>query len=1043
MKIRRNWNFFLTLAAAAVGLATGTIVGQDDESIEGLYQKAVEQNMSGQIAEASATFEKLFSLVGNEEVLFEDYGSQAGGFFFDYGLTLLPQQRWEDARKAFKTCVDSDEIAERVESPIQSENARKSLAMFQLGYCEAQLGNHEEALKLYDAYMESGPSAQEIEQVYSTFKLRYGTSLMKVGRDAEGIASIQELFDTREENNVPPQALVSGLLQLGLSWVEKASAASGDEVAIERISDAANAFLDQNQAMLSLSPLDKYRFGFYDQLRVLGFEASKVGLYPFSLRLFAMVPTLQDVKEDIDLALARLPLGSGVPSQYQQLIDRIAVAEQAEFHPDAETLRLVATCYDRIGNARAARVVYWHLASQYPDIDVTARGEILHEASRLSSILGDYSAAQYFGEVFNQEVPEDNPLKNNVSSFMLQSLFAAEDYDQVISIAEQVRERYEPGAPERELADSYYSLALFTTQQYEKAAEPMSEYVTNFPEGQTREMVMYFRGTNSLFLGKNREAAENVEDFLKSYPESEEYLDGALADLAVARFNLEDYPASIAASDRLEEARPDSVNLGRTLNLEGDSHLIQAGSLKAKEQAEQRAEWEALALDSYLAAFEAAQAALAVEPEREDYHKGIASEALWKSADQYYTTGEIELGIAQYDKFFPDFAGTRWEPQISVFSLEHLEGVGRGEEALKQVEKMILLLGNKPPEEQDLTLLRQAIGSYAQASVRIRGVEDTLASLDNFPGIDPANQALLTWLKIQQVIVLQQSRSQMEKDSAEYAAVETRIGKVFDDLKKFDIRQLSEFALQQIGLHFSRSENPFLGVPYFDELLTRTNPEADPFKGAAEMELGIIEMRSADPGQVQASRERFRRIINQYKDRELVPEAHLNLAKLHIDNKEWKDALDQLDIINKNKNFFKGEREKRAEAGFLLGTVLDEMNDPAKANQAYVAVIGAYGAFPDWVTQAWERYIPNSIEDFEAMPVGNEEQIAAKRARQLALYRLTRKYLFQWQNWTDEETPSGALRRLRRDVEVMKSDMAITPEEEQQVLIDLGLADPN
>ncbi|MEM6916302.1 MAG: tetratricopeptide repeat protein, partial [Verrucomicrobiota bacterium] len=791
MKILRNWNFFLTLAAAAVGLATGTIVGQDDESIEGLYQKAVEQNMSGQIAEASATFEKLFSLVGNEEVLFEDYGSQAGGFFFDYGLTLLPQQRWEDARKAFKTCVDSDEIAERVESPIQSENARKSLAMFQLGYCEAQLGNHEEALKLYDAYMESGPSAQEIEQVYSTFKLRYGTSLMKVGRDAEGIASIQELFDTREENNVPPQALVSGLLQLGLSWVEKASAASGDEVAIERISDAANAFLDQNQAMLSLSPLDKYRFGFYDQLRVLGFEASKVGLYPFSLRLFAMVPTLQDVKEDIDLALARLPLGSGVPSQYQQLIDRIAVAEQAEFHPDAETLRLIATCYDRIGNARAARVVYWHLASQYPDIDVTARGEILHEASRLSSILGDYSAAQYFGEVFNQDVPEDNPLKNNVSSFMLQSLFAAEDYDQVTSIAEQVRERYEPGAPERELADSYYSLALFTTQQYEKAAEPMSEYVTNFPEGQTREMVMYFRGTNSLFLGKNREAAENVEDFLKSYPESEEYLDGALADLAVARFNLEDYPASIAASDRLEEARPDSVNLGRTLNLEGDSHLIQAGSLKAKEQAEQRAEWETLALDSYLAAFEAAQAALAVEPEREDYHKGIASEALWKSADQYYTTGEIELGIAQYDKFFPDFAGTRWEPQISVFSLEHLEGVGRGEEALKQVEKMILLLGNKPPEEQDLTLLRQAIGSYAQASVRIRGVEDTLATQDNFPGIDPANQALLTWLKIQQVIVLQQSRSQMEKDSAEYAAVETRIGKVFDDLKKFDIRQLS------------------------------------------------------------------------------------------------------------------------------------------------------------------------------------------------------------------------------------------------------------
>ncbi|MEM7603565.1 MAG: hypothetical protein AAF357_19400, partial [Verrucomicrobiota bacterium] len=527
--------------------------------------------------------------------------------------------------------------------------------------------------------------------------------------------------------------------------------------------------------------------------------------------------------------------------------------------------------------------------------------------------------------------------------------------------------------------------------------------------------------------------------------ESESYLDKAYADLAVARFNLEDYSAAITASDRLESVRPNSVTLGRTLNIEGDSYLIQAGALKSKEQAEQRAEWEKAALDGYLGAFDAAVAAIGAEPDRMDYHKNIAAEALWKSADQYYTNGDIEMGIAQYDKFFPDYAGTRWEPQISVFSLEHLEASDRGEEALTQVEKMILFLGNQPPEQQDLTLLRQAIGSYAQASVRIRGVETTLATLENFPGVDPSNQALLTWLKIQQVIVLQQSRESMEKDSPEYAGVEGQIAKVFDDLKKFEIRQLSEFALQQIGLYFAGTENPFLGVPYFDELLTRTNPEADAFKGAAEMELGIIEMRSADPGKIQSARERFRRVINKYAkaEPELVPEAHLNLAKLHINSKEWSDALAQLDVINKNKNFFKGERYKRAEAGFLLGTVLDELKDPVKANQAYVSVIGAYGAFPDWVTQAWERYIPNSLADFEKMPTTTEIEVAAKRKRQLALYELTRKYLFQWQNWTDEDSPSGALRRLRRDVEVMKSDMAVTPEEEQQVLINLGLADPN
>ena len=450
MKIRRHRNLsFFTAAITAIALS-GAVIAQDDESIEGLYQKAVEENMSGKPTEASQTFDKLFDLAGGTETLFEDYGAQAGGFFFDYGLTLLPQQRWDDAKAAFTVCVQADEIAERVESPIDSTNARKSLATFQLGFCEAQLGNHEEALKLYDEYMASNPPAQEQEQIYSTYKLRYGATLMKLGRNDEGIASIQELFDNKEEKGIPTQFLVQGLLELGLSWVEQAEAAGGDVVIIERISNAAHAFLDQNQLMLSLSPLDKFRFGFYDRLRVLGFEASKVGLYPLALRLFTMVPTLEDVKEDINLGLARLPLGAGTPSQYQQLIDRIAAMEQAEFHPDAETLRLVATSYDRMGNSRAARAVYWHLASQFPDAPAAARAEILHEASRLSSILGDYSGAQYFGEAFNREAPEDHPLKNNVSSFMLQSLFAARDYDQVQSIAERVRERYDAEAPERE-----------------------------------------------------------------------------------------------------------------------------------------------------------------------------------------------------------------------------------------------------------------------------------------------------------------------------------------------------------------------------------------------------------------------------------------------------------------------------------------------------------------------------------------------------------------------------------------------------------------
>lgn len=1035
------------LAAAALLVSApmlATAQDEDDASVDALYQKAVELNMGGQYEEASKTFERLFDLSGGLETLFEDFGAAAGGLIFDYGMTLMPQQRWEDAKKAFTDCINAEQTAKDVESPITSKNERARLAKFQLGFCEAQLGNHGEAIRLYDEYLADNPPPEELAQVRNSFKLRYGGSLMKLGRNAEGIAAIQELFDNREEWKVSPQFLVQGVLELGLAWIEEANAAVNDPAEIEKISDRAHEFLDKNGDLIHLEPLAQFRFGFVDRLRKLGFESTKAGLYSLALRYFSYVPTIDDVRTDLKLSLARQGVGVGVPAQFQAILDQLDEREKAEFHPDAETLRLLAMCYERMGNLHAPRAVYWHLVENYPKVPEAQRAEILHEAARFSAQLTDYTSAQYFGEKFMKEMPEDHALRNNVASYMLQSLFTSQAYDQVITIASRVRERYEPGAAEREMADSLYPLALYTTQKHAEAEEAFGEYVRNYPDGPNREIVLFHRASNSLILGKMREAAEQGEDFLKAFPESERFLDAAYADLAIARFNLEDYPAAVANVDKLVALRPDSIQVGRTLNIKGDALVIQASNL-SKEQEEQAAEMRKEGLEAYLAAIEAGKKSLATDEARADFHKGVVSEAIWKAADLNYQDGNIEAGLALYDSFFPDFAGTFYEPQISVFSLEHLESAGRGEEGLVQVEKMIVFLGSKPAEEQDLTLLRQAIGSYSEASVRIRGVEKTVATLENFPGIDPANQALLTWLKIQQVIVLQESRKGLDKEGAEYAAIEAQIAKVFEDLRLFEKRDLSEFALQQIGLYFAGSDNPFLGVPYFEELLARTNPEAEAFKAPAEMELGRIEMRAADPAQVQSARERFRRIIaaNNEDSKPLKGDAYLNLAELHMRNKEWRDAQVALDAINKDKGMFSKDRAKRAEAAFKLGVVYDELNEPALANQAYLSVVSTYPTFYDWVTQAWERYIPNSLADFEKMPVDNPIAIALKRERELTLYKLTLKYLYQWQNLDEaRDSPSGALTRLRRDITTMKENLRILPLEEQRVLRELGIA-PN
>ncbi|MEM7698360.1 MAG: tetratricopeptide repeat protein, partial [Verrucomicrobiota bacterium] len=255
-------------------------------------------------------------------------------------------------------------------------------------------------------------------------------------------------------------------------------------------------------------------------------------------------------------------------------------------------------------------------------------------------------------------------------------------------------------------------------------------------------------------------------------------------------------------------------------------------------------------------------------------------------------------------------------------------------------------------------------------------------------------------------------------------------------------RQLAEFALQQIGIYLSGTDNPFLAVPYFEELLSRSNPEADAFKAEADMALGEIEARSPDPVKVQSARERFRRVIDKYESRALTPQAYLNLANLHIKQEEWKDALAALDAINKNKSYFGDNRAKRAEALYLLGTVLDELDDPSEANQAYLGVVTTYPRYHDWVTQAWEKYIPNSLEFINALPEGAEEERWEKRKKQIALYRLCVRYIYQWQNLDEEaDAPSGALRRLRRQLPELKADLAITPEEDLAVKTALGITE--
>lgn len=1007
----------------SIGVA-GSALAQDaeeDVSVETLYRSAAELAIEGKFAEAVEKYEKLFDLAG--EFLCEDFGPQAGGIVFDYGSALLQLQEWEKARAAFERCHTFDE-KECAKSKVNNENARKNLALFQWGFCESQLGNHARALELYDQYLETAKTdPAEVAKIRSAFKLRRGSSLVKVGRLDEGAAEITELFDKRMEWQVSSQFLMQGLLELGLGWIELASQAATPE-AVTQIEIQGNLFLDKNAEVINVSPVDKFRFGFIDRFKKLGFDSSEAGMQSLALRFYSMVPTLEAVEYDLQGRIQVLP-GQAAPAAYQQIIDQVKEQRSKPVPPDLEMQRLMARAYELLGNTQAPREIYRHLAEQHPEIQQERRAEILHEAARFSTMMGDYSSAQYFGEIFLAEMP-DHRLRDNVSVFMLQSLFSSQQFDEVVRICEIVRERFELGDEQRELPDALYGLALYSLGRYEEAQTVFDDYAKTYQGTPNREMVLYHRANNRMILGDFRQGADLAHEFLVEFPDSERFGDLALADLALCRYNLNDYAPAIAAVEKLEEGYPDSQALDRAQVIKADALVVQGDEADDDEES---AALKAQGLQSYLAAIETAKRNEATGKNVE-VHQEVVSEATAKAIDLLVVAEKWEEAVALYDAFFPDYEGTFYEPQVSVYSMDALEQVERGEDGLKQIEKMIILLGNRAPEDQDLELLRQALGSYSDASIRIRGEQVTLDTLANFPGLDESNVALVTWIKMQKVIVLQQMRAKLERDSAEYAAVQEKIDQEFKDMEQFEVKDLSEIALNMIGRYLAGSDNPFLAVRYFEELLVRDNPDAEQYKAVADLELGRIEARRADKAAQNNARERFRRVIAG-ADKSLVPEAWLDLGRVDMKLERWEDAKEAFATINQNKKWLKAP--ERAESNFNFGVTLEQIGDVAGAFQAYQIVWLTYSRYPEWVTQAFEKWIELGFKDAEA----NLTDPIALRAKKIEFYKWLKKKVYEYSGPGYSETE--AYPRLQRLLPEMRNELGITPDEERAIDFETGL----
>jgi len=1021
MKLSALWtNKKLFLAPLFLGLLLSASPAQDedDDSLQALYYKANDFMAQNNFEGALQTFNQIVDVHANpsEDYSWDDWGPMFGGVFYDKGTVHLQLGQFEEAATAFEKCrmdyPNTIPFGNRKEkSRASSTNQRWDLCLFQWGYAEQMLGNYDEALDLYQQFIDSKPDPNTLREVQTAFILRKGTALIGAGRVDEGEAEITRLFSEYDTFASKPTGtlLFQGMLELAKGWIKRA------ETDPAGATKTANDFLNAYNSIFSLSPYDMARLGFMDRLRLAGFEANQAGLHEIALRFFSMAPTTQDIIADLESRAAQT--SAGARASYDQVIAQFEEKLKLPDPPELETLRLVAAAWEGLGNQHAGFVINQYLVENYPDSKNAPI--ILHEAARFAFNLGEGSAAQYYGETFMEKYPQ-HELRDNVATFMLHSLFRNQEYETCVEVARNVRLNYSEGEPQRELADYIYGASLYSLGKHDEAQEALKIHIDNYPNSTNRESARFYFAFSKLSQQKYSEAAPLLDGFLKDYPNSN-FKDNVLLERATCYFISDDYVSALSLAEQVLEEYPKSLVRDRAYILKGDTISFLGNTPEGDRTLES---YQLEAIEAFKAAKETAEVL-----EHPDYR----AEAIFKLVDILVDMENWTQAVAYYDQFFPDHIGHFFEPQISVFGMPALEAEGRAEDGLAQLERMIIELS----DTDKVDLLAQCIGSYQDASIKNRGYEATVSKYDEMIAV--ANPTLQTWLLIHQIIAYQdQKKADPEADKA---ALDQKIDVVFNKLKEFEIKDLSDIALQEIGKYLERT-NPFQALPYFEELLVRDNKL---FQAPAVMALGRIEAKSGDSAKVDNAIQRFKRVITDYQDPEfeadnLMPEAHLNLGRIGVDKKDWDLARQYLQTYINKKSWDAGRKDRRAEAMHLYGVASMEKanatSDP-KAKEALLdEAIKVFNA--NWATyKAYPEWSAKSVEEGFNLTYNRDWPAEEKRDKQIQAYTYLRVVLYSWQNIPSGE--SDALDRLRLLPAKIEGELGLTGEEINTIETEKGL----
>ncbi len=880
--------------------AQEAVVDYDSMDLQELFEKAGEFMESGEWEKAIKPLDIIIKDYGDDAMT--DYGPMFGVMHYRKAFCLKNLKKFDEALAEYEIC--HTKYPNTPATQAAKKNPVYELSQLEMGIVKQAKGDFEGAIKHYEAFAAAPAPAGTYDD--TAFRIQAAACYAKSGKPERGRQLIEQLFKTQGAGAAKPDALMRALLTLADQWTSATDTAAAEK--------EAHQFLDLYSGKFAVTAFDMQRFEFNNRLIALARKATDNNQLTLAIRLMGLMASISDVLED--LQGRALQLQPNVPEALQKEIEKTKGQLASPEALDWIVQLSLAGAYERGGNTAAAFAVYQRGMQQLP---ASPHREImLFGAMRCALALGQMDYAQRMGEEFRKEFPQSK-YASIVNTMQLESLFFTRQYEEAYNLASRTRDTLPEKSSERDLADFVVGASLFNLNRPEEAQPELARHAETYPESRFKEHVRYFAASCMQKLKNWKAGGELLDGFIKDFPSSD-YLAYALFDRGTCHFQLGEFQKCLEVIGGLQQRFPSFPNLDSAVSMRGDCHLMLENNQLAEE--------------AYLQARELAAAA---GPE----HQVVLARVLVQLVRVSKTLDKQDAVITFYDEYMAAHKGGFYDAEIIVSAIDALKAAGRGEQALAELEQVIIRLGSG----ESGSGIEEAIGSYTEHFIEVSGPEALLDKLQAFVprGVD-VNNTLRAWLIMARIDLLQ---NEEYKDKFPKRAAQIQVA--FEELRQFDKKELATYILVQVGRNLAAQDNPetnALAVDWFDVVLERGSSDHYPL---ALMGKARILAAGGDGAAFKEAIDAFDKVIRDLQDKpEYVEEAMLAKARLYFGKQMWKEATQVLFDMQANSAFTRN----RPEVFFRLARSYEEQGKIKEALEAYTP----------FVAPPFENYVEYSAE---------------------------------------------------------------------------------